>query len=109
MPLEKKKERLGAKFVHVHAPRQVILHEGEAVGQGKGQLADGIGPRLGDVVAGNRDAVEVAHAVVNEILLHVAHQPQGKFGGEDAGVLRLVFFEDVGLHRAAHRGEGIGP
>jgi hypothetical protein len=100
-----KEGEIGRELVHVHAPRQVILHKGEAVRQGKGQLADGIGPRLGDVVAGNRDAVEVAHAVINEVLLDVAHQPQGEFGGEDAGVLRLVFFEDVGLDRATHVGQ----
>jgi hypothetical protein len=41
--------------------------------------------------------------VVNEVLLHVAHQPQGEFGREDAGVLRLVFFEDIRLDGPARR------
>jgi hypothetical protein len=39
---------------------------------------------------------------VDEILLDVAHHAQGELGREDAGVLRLILLEDVGLHRAAH-------
>ena len=109
MPLLKKKTRLGAKLVDVHAPRQVVLHEGEAVGQGEGQLADGVGPGLGDVVAADRDGVEVPHLVVDEVLLDVAHHAQGELGGEDAGVLGLVLLEDVGLHGAAHRAAGCRP
>jgi hypothetical protein len=42
--------------------------------------------------------------VVDEVLLDVAHHPQRELGAEDAGVLRLVFLEDVGLHGAAHGG-----
>jgi len=40
--------------------------------------------------------------VVDEVLLDVAHHVQGEFGGEDAGVLGLVFLEDVRLHGAAY-------
>ena len=40
--------------------------------------------------------------MVDEVLLDVAHQAQGELRREDAGVLSLVFLEDVGLHRAAH-------
>ncbi len=32
MPLEKKKERLGAKVIDRHTPGQVVFHKGEAVG-----------------------------------------------------------------------------
>ena len=46
--------------------------------------------------------------VVDEELLHVAHHPQRELGREDAGVLRLVFLEDVGLHGAAHRRQRLG-
>ncbi len=87
---------------------QVILHIGEAVGQGKGELRDGVGPGLCNVVARNRDRIEIADLVVNEVSLHVAHEPQGKLGGEDAGVLGLVLLEDVGLHRASNLGQGLG-
>ena len=51
MPLEKKKERLGAKLVDLHAAREVVLDVGETVGQREGQLGDRVGARLGDVVA----------------------------------------------------------
>ncbi len=60
------------------------------------------------MVSTDRDRVEVAHLVVNEELLDVAHHPQGELRGEDAGVLRLVFLQDVRLHRATHGGDGLG-
>src|SRR3712207_8607388 len=47
-------------------------------------------PGLGDVVAGDRHRVEVAHPVLDEPLLDVGHGPQRELGGEDAGVLALV-------------------
>jgi hypothetical protein len=43
-----------------------------------------------------------------KILLDVAHHAQREFGREDAGVLRLVFLQDVGLHGAAHRLQRLG-
>jgi hypothetical protein len=85
-----------------HAAGQVVLHIGEPVGQGEGQLADGVGPGFGDVVAGDGDRVEIAHIVFDEVLLDVAHHLEGEINGEDAGVLALVFLEDVGLNGAAH-------
>ena len=45
------KGEVGGEVVDVHAAAQVVLHEGETVGQGEGQLRDRVGPRLGDVVA----------------------------------------------------------
>jgi hypothetical protein len=41
----------------------------------------------------------------DEVLGDVAHHLQAELGAEDAGVLALVFLEDVGLHRAAHIGQ----
>jgi hypothetical protein len=102
MPLEKKKLRLGAKSSTLHAAREVVLDDGEAVAQGEGELADRVRAGFGDVITADRHRVEVAHLVVDEVLLDVAHHAQREFGAEDAGVLRLVLFEDVGLHGAAH-------
>ena len=95
----------GREVVDVHAARQIRLHVGEAVGEREGELADRVGARLGDVVAADRDRVEIAHVVVDEIFLDVAHHLQAELGAEDAGILALVFLEDVGLHRAAHVGQ----
>ena len=89
------------EFVDVHAAREVGLDIGEAVGQGEGELGDGVRAGLGDVVSGDRHRVEVAHVAVAEGLLDVGHHLQGELGGEDAGVLGLVFLEDVGLDGAA--------
>ncbi len=60
------------------------------------------------MVPRDRDRIEIAHPPVGKVLLHVAHHSQGELGGEDAGVLRLVFLEDVGLHGAADRLQGLG-
>ena len=100
--------QVGPKLVDVHAPAQVVLHVGESVGQGERQLGDGIRTGFGDVVAADRDRVKVADVVADEMVLHVAHQPQRKLRGEDAGVLGLVFFQNVRLHGAPHTGQGLG-
>ena len=108
MPLLKKNDRFGAKSSMCMPAREVVLDEGEAVGQREGQLGDRVGARLGDVVAADRHRVEVPHLVVDEVLLDVAHQAQRELGREDAGVLGLVLLEDVGLHGAAHGGQRLG-
>ena len=92
------------EVVDRHAAGEVGLDVGEAVGQREGELADGVRPGLGDVVAGDRHRVEVADLVLDEPLLDVGHHPQRELGGEDAGVLALVLLEDVGLHGAADVG-----
>ena len=69
----------------------------------KASCDDRVGAGFGDVIAGDRHRVEVADLVVDEVLLDVAHHLQRELGRENAGVLALVFLEDVGLHRAAHR------
>ena len=108
MPFEKKKLQVRREVVDRHAAREVVLDDGEAVREREGELRDRVRPGLGDVVAGDRDRVEVAHLVGDEVLLHVAHHPQRELGREDAGVLRLVLLEDVGLHRAAHARQRLG-
>ena len=89
------------EVVDVHAAREVGLDVGEPVGEGERELADGVRPGLGDVVAGDRHRVEVADLLLDEPLLDVGHHPQRELGGEQAGVLALVLLEDVGLHGAA--------
>ena len=97
------------EVVDVHAAGKVGLDVGEAVGERERQLADRVGPGLGDVVAGDRHRVEVPHLVIDEVLLDVAHAPQREIRREDAGVLALVLLEDVGLHRAADIAQDPGP
>src|SRR5690606_22215935 len=100
--------QVGREVGDLHAARQVVLDDGEAVAQGKGVLADRVRPGLGDVIARDRHRVEIANAVVDEVLLDVAHHAQGELGAEDAGVLGLVLFQDVRLHGAAYGGQGLG-
>ncbi len=59
------------------------------------------------MVARNGHRVKVSYLVLHKILLHIAHHPQGKFGGENTGILRLVFFQNIGLHRTAHLSQRI--
>ena len=64
-----------------------------------------VGAGFGDVIAGDRDSVEVAHVVFDEELLDVGHHAHREFGRENAGVLRLVFLENIGLHGGARTGQ----
>ena len=107
-PVGEEEAQVGREVVDLHAAREVVLDDREAVREREGELGDRVRPGLGDVVAADRDAVEVAHLVVDEVLLHVAHHLQRELGREDAGVLRLVLLEDVGLDRAAHRAQRLG-
>ncbi len=59
------------------------------------------------MIAADRHRVEVSHVLGDEVLLDVSHHPQRELGGEDAGVLGLVFFQDVGLDRPSHPGKGL--
>ncbi len=98
--------QVGREVVDMHAAREVGLDEGEAVGEREGELRDRVGAGLRDVVARDRHRVEVLHLAIDEVLLDVAHYLERELGREDAGVLALVLFQDVGLHCAAHAGEG---
>jgi len=90
------------EVIDLHAARQVVLDDREAVRQRERQLRDRVRAGLGDVVPGDRHRIEIADAVIDEVLLHVTHHAHREFRGEDAGVLRLILFQDVRLHRAAH-------
>src|SRR6202044_1769102 len=100
-PVGEEERQVRREVVDAHAPGEVGLDVGKPVGQGERELADRVGPGLGDVVAGDRHRVEVADLVGDEPLLDVAHHPQAELGREDAGVLALVLLEDVGLDGAA--------
>ena len=107
-PVGEEEAEVGTKFVDVHPSAEVVLDVGEPVGKGERQLRDGVGPRFCNVVAADGDRVEVPHLVPDEVVLDIAHQTQGEFGGEDASVLGLVFLEDVRLNGAANAVEGLG-
>ena len=95
------------EVVDVHAACQIRLHVGETVGERERELADRVRPGLGDVIARDRHRVEVAHTLLDEPLLDVAHHPQRELGREQAGVLALVLLEDVRLDRAPHVLQGV--
>ncbi len=60
------------------------------------------------MVARDGDGVEVTDDLIDEVLLYVSHQSQRKLRAEDAGVLCLVFFKDVGLYSTTYRVKGLG-
>ena len=101
--VREEERQIRGKVVDVHAAREIRLDVGEAVGEGERELGDGIRAGFGDVIAGNRDRVEILHLVVHEVFLDVAHHLQRELGGKDAGILALVFLQYVRLHGAAHR------
>ncbi len=96
------------EVVDLHAACEVVLHDGEAVCQGERELRDRVRACFGDVIARDRHRVEVAHFLVGEELLDVAHHSERELRGEDAGVLGLILLEDVRLHRAAHGLQRLG-
>jgi hypothetical protein len=106
MPLLKKKDQVGREIIEGHAPAEIIFHVGEAVSEGKRQLGDRVGAGLGDMIAADGDAVEIADFFVDEPGLYVAHEPEREFGAEDTGVLGLIFLEDVGLYGPSDLGQG---
>ena len=101
------KAQVGREVIDGHAARQIGLNEGEAVGQRERQLADRVGAGFGDVIAADAHRIEVANLVAHEELGDITHHLEAELDREDAGVLALVFFEDVGLHRAAHLRQGV--
>ena len=100
--VREEERQVGREVVDRHAAREVGLDEGEAVRERERELADRVGAGLGDVIARDAHRVEVAHLVGDEVLGDVAHHLERELGREDAGVLALVFLQDVGLHGAAH-------
>ena len=98
----KEEAEIRHKVIHLHTPGQVVLHQGKPVGQGKCQLGNRVGPRLGNVIPTHRHAVIVANIVFDEKSLHVAHHGQGKTGGKNTGILGLILLENISLHGAAH-------
>ena len=100
-----KETQMRCKLVNFHAPREIVLNNCKPIGQRERELADRVRTSFCDVISANRNAVIIAHAVINEELLYVAHHFHCEFSREDAGILRLVFLENVSLYRAADRRE----
>src|SRR6266704_2837770 len=90
------------EIVDPHSACKIGLDKSEPVGERKGELRDRVRAGFRDVIARDRGRVEIAHVVADEVLLDVTHHLEGELGREDAGVLPLVFLEDVRLHRAAN-------
>ena len=85
-----------------------MLDVREPVRQRECELRDRIRACLRDMVAGNRHGVEVTHLIGDKVLLDVAHHFERKTGGEDTGVLRLIFLQDIGLNGASYGRENVG-
>ncbi len=64
-------------------------------------MGDRIGTGFGDMIAGNRHRIEVFHFIFNKIGLNIGHHPEREFGRKYAGILTLIFLEDIGLDGAA--------
>src|SRR5690606_18325057 len=58
--------QIGGKIVDIHASGEVVFDEGEAVGEGERELADGVRSGLGDVVAADGYRVIVANLPLDE-------------------------------------------
>ena len=107
-PVAEEEAQVRRKGVDVHPTGEVIFDERETIGEGQRQLGDRVRAGFCDVVARDAHRVEVSHLVIDEVSLHVTHHAQRKLGRENAGVLRLVLFQDIRLNRPAHLGQGVG-
>ena len=84
-----------------------IFNISKPVGQGERQLGNRIGAGLGDMITGDRDTVEITDVVIDKVLLDIPHYPQRKFNRKNAGVLSLIFFQDVGLYGTPYVGKDV--
>ena len=91
-PVAEEKRQIGRERINRQAAREIALNIGEAVGQRERQLGDRVRAGFGDVITGDGHRIKIAHPMLDEILLNIAHQFQGEFGGKNAGVLPLIFF-----------------
>src|SRR5262249_42290663 len=77
----------------------------DAVGDREGELLDGGGSGLADVVAADRHRVPARHLAAAE-LHHVDHDAERRLGRADPLLLRDELLQHVVLDRAAERGPG---
>ena len=96
-----KKRQVGGKIVDRHASSKISFNVSKAISQRQRELGDRVSAGLSDVVARDRDRVEIAHSMIDEILLDITHHAQAEISREKTGVLTLVFFQNIGLHRTA--------
>ena len=102
------KRQVRREIVDRHAACEVRLDVRKSIRECERELADRIRAGFGDVIAGDRHAVEATNFVVDEPLLDVGHHAQRKVRREDARVLPLVLLQDVGLHRPPDAPENFG-
>jgi len=103
--VREEERKVGSEVLHLHAASEVRLNIGETIGEGEGQLRNRVRPGFGDVVTGDGHRIEIAHLIIDEPLLDVAHAAQGELRGKDARVLALILFENVRLNGASDVGE----
>ena len=88
------------EVVDRQAASETLLDVVPAVGEREGQLLGGGGTGFADVVAADGNGVPLRRVLRAE-LDQVDDQPHGRLGREHDFVLRVKFFEDVVLNRAA--------
>ena len=59
------------------------------------------------MIAADADRIKIPDPVSSEKFLDVSHHPQRKFRTENAGILSLVFFENICLNRPSYRSQGV--
>ena len=98
---EKRKTR--CKGIDVHARFHGRLDIGKAVGKRKGEFLHGRRARFADVIPRDRDRVPEWHLIAAE-LHHIDDHAHVRTRGKDPLFLGDIFFEDIGLQRAAELG-----
>ncbi|OQA04813.1 MAG: hypothetical protein BWY66_02864 [bacterium ADurb.Bin374] len=96
------------EVVDLHAAAQIILYERKAVRQGERELRNRVRAGLGDMIAGDAYRIIVPDFVSDEKLLDVAEHLEREVDRKNAGVLRLVFLQNVGLDRSTNGLQRVG-
>ncbi len=91
--------------VDVEPAREGRAHVLETVGEREGELLHGSRPRLLHVIAGDRDRVELRHAL-RRVCDHVGHDAHARDRRIDVGVADHELLEDVVLDGAGELGLG---
>src|SRR5688572_12460770 len=69
---------VGRKIINAHSAAEVVLHERKAICECERELGDGVRAGFCDVIPGDGNGIEIPNVEVDEVLLNITHDAEGK-------------------------------